>query len=810
MRRLLAALLILSCAAATRAQGVDPAAAPVVEAVEVQGLQYLQKGTLLFYVSTKPGDRYDENRLREDFRRLWDTKFLDDLLVDVRDGQKGKVVTFVIRERKRIQIVDFRGNKTVTTTSIEDKLKELDASLKIDSFYDPNKARRVEAVIKEMLAEKGRPFATVKHDAKALGGAGQQVSFTVDEGPKAKLREIEFVGNELFSDGRLRRSMKELKAGAWNQDVVSIATSPLRWGKGTFTEEKWSDPQKGDKGRLQDFYLNRGYVTATVGEPTISYTDGMAGFPKKKPVKWMKLTIPVSEGDKYRVGDLKFEGMTVFKEEGIRPLLKLKTGDVYKESRFKKAYEKLRDAYGTQGYFQMTVATDRKPDVEKKTVDVVVKVDEDKKYYVSRIRFVGNDTTRDKVIRREVYLNEGDAFNTEALKLSIRRINQLGYFKPLEGPPQVTPSSLGEDKIDLAFKVEEQNRNQFTFGGGVSGLEGTFVNASFSTANFLGLGETFQISAQSGKRTKNYQIAITEPYLFDRPITAGFDVFTRRIRYEAIQNLSGYSEDRTGASLVLGLPLGRFTRLFTNYSYQFIDIANVTAPTTGDGTTDPTQPPVTDPYSFFYEVGKRRESTISPTWVYNTVDNPWTPRSGVKLTAGVPVTGGILGGTVDMVRPSLEGVLYLPHLRRTALGIRAEVAYVKPFGDTKTLAWYQRYYLGGETQIRGYNIRTVGPIERLEDGTERRSGGNKFALFNAEYYFDVAAPLRLLLFFDAGQAYLEGQNIDIKKFQTSTGAELRFIMPVLNVPFRLFYAWNPNRDPLQPRSTFKFAVGTTF
>ncbi len=799
------------------AQDTDLAGAPKIERIEVQGLQYLKPETLLFYVSTKVGDRFDEQRLREDFRRLWETKFVDDLLVDVRDGASGKIVTLVVKERKRVQIVDYRGNKSVTTSSIEDKLKEKDAALRIDGFYDPSKAQRVEGIIKEMLAEKGRPFATVKHDAKNLGGAGTQVSFVIDEGPKAKLKAIEFVGNQIFSDFRLRRTMRSLKVNNWSADVVSLLTSPLAWGKGTYTEEKWSDPQKGDKGRLQDFYLNRGYVTASIGEPTISYEDGVAGLFKKKPVKRMTLTIPVSEGDRYRVGEVKFEGMTVFKQENIRPLFKIKSGDLYRESRFKKTYDKLRDAYGGQGYFQWTVATDRKPDPEKKLVDVTIRMDEDKKYYVSKIQFLGNDTTRDKVIRREVYMNEGEVFNTEALKLSIRRINQLGYFKPLEGPPQINPSPLGEDKLDVAFKVQEQNRNQFTFGGGVSGLEGTFLNASFSTANFLGLGETFQVSAQSGKRTKNYQIAITEPYLFDRPITAGIDLFSRRLRYEPYQtaaglSLNGYSEDRNGASLVLGLPLGRFTRLFTNYSYQFIDVKNLEAASTttpSDGTT-PTPPP-TDPQFVFGETGKRRESTFSPTWVHNTVDNPWTPRSGVKLTASLPVTGGWLGGTVDLVRPSLEAVVYLPHLKRTALGMRGEVAYVKPFGDTETLAWYQRHYLGGETQIRGYDVRTVGPIEVLADGTKRATGGNKYALFNAEYYIDVMGPLRLLAFFDAGQAFLEGDSIGVSKFRTSTGLELRFIMPVLNVPFRLFYARNLNPDPLQKKnSRFQFAVGTTF
>jgi outer membrane protein insertion porin family len=435
-------------------------------------------------------------------------------------------------------------------------------------------------------------------------------------------------------------------------------------------------------------------------------------------------------------------------------------------------------------------------------VDVTVDMEEDKRYYVARIRFTGNDTTRDKVIRREIYMNVGDVFNTEALKVSIRRINQLGYFRPMERPPQISPSPLGEDKLDLTFKLEEQNRNQFTFGGGVSGLEGTFINASFSTSNFLGLGETFQVYAQSGARTKNYQLAVTEPYLFDRPITAGIDLFSRKLRYDPFDTFVGYTEEATGASLVTGLPVGRFTRLFANYSYQVIDVAYLQLQ--ADGTT--TEQPALDPF-LYGEAGRRRESTLSPQLIHNTVDNPWTPRAGMKITASTPVTGGPLGGTVDYLRPSLETVFYLPHTRRTALGLRGEAGFIIPFGDTTTLPYYRRFFLGGETQIRGYDIRRVGPVDAEQN---RLLGGNKYALFNAEYYFDVGGPLRLLLFFDAGQAFLEGERIQPGKFKTSTGVELRFIMPVLNVPFRLIYAVNPNHDQFTRKSTFKFAVGTTF
>jgi outer membrane protein insertion porin family len=777
--------------------------APVVERIDISNNQFLQKETFLFYISTKPGDRYDERRLKEDFRRLWDTGFVDDLFIDVRDSPTGsKIVTFRVNERKRIQIVDYRGTKTLTTTTIDDELKKREAGLKIDTFYDLGKARRVEHILKEMLEEKGRPFATVRHEAKPVGGSGMQVSFVVDEGPKARVRQIDFVGNEKFSDKKLRRQMKKIKQrGFWN----------LTWllGKTTYTPDKWSGPE-GDQKRLEDFYLNHGYVTASIGSPKISYIDEKGG---KKPRRGIRLEIPVSEGDQYRIGEVKFEGMTVFKPELVLPIFKLQTGDVYKESKIKKGFDKLRDAYGSQGYFQWTGRPERKPDPKRKVVDVTLTMDEDKKYYVGKIIFTGNTTTRDKVIRREVFLNEGDLFNTEALKLSIRRINQLGYFKPMEGVPELGPSSLGEDRIDVTFKVEEQNRNQFTFGGGVSGLEGTFINASFSTANFLGLGETFQISAQSGRRTKNYQIAITEPYLFDRPITAGFDIFKRKLVYETFTNVVGYTDERSGVSFTTGLPIGRrgFNRVYANYSYQIINIEglNELLGIDPDAPPDPTQP-VFDPF-FFGEEGRRKESTISPSFVHNTVDNPYTPRSGKKFTFTPQFAGGPIGGSVNYFKPDAEFIWYIPHFKKTALGIRMEAAWIKEYGDTQRLPIYQRFFLGGETQIRGVNIRTVGPISTdPTTGQSRALGGNKFVLFNGEYYFDVGGPLRLLLFFDAGQAYAEGQNIDLKQLRTSTGVELRFIMPVLNVPFRLIYAFNPNRDAFQQKSTFKFAVGTTF
>jgi len=775
----------------------------VIERLQVNGNRYLQEETYLFYVSTKAGDRFDLLRLRDDFRRLWNTGFLEDLAMDVSEGQSGLVVTFIVQERKRIQIVDYRGSKELKTTDIEEKLDELDAKLRLDSFYDINAARKVEEIITRLLAEKGHRFAEVKHDTRVLGGAGMQISFIIKDGPKAKVDSIEFVGNEIFSDGTLRGKMKKIKQPSF---------FGLTWLKGNtkFTDEKWEE----DSASIRDFYLEKGYVDAQVGKPTLTYADEKPDDPESN--KKITLSIPVDEGERYKVGKIDFEGLTVFREEWVRSLIKLEEGEYYDDSKVQKALEELQEAYGRLGHFQFTGYPERRPDPEDGSVDMTLHLEEDKRYFVGKIAFVGNDTTRDKVVRRELYMNEGDIFDTEALKQSIRRINQLGYFKQVEEAPRLAPSEDADNKIDVTFELQEENRNQVSFGGGVSGIEGTFLNLSFSTQNFLGKGETLQLAVQTGARTKTYQLAVTEPYFLDRPITAGFDVFRRRLEYRTLtaENVQGYVDDRVGFRVLGGTQFRRWGRINATYSFEVVkveinDLENTNLFDPREGAIVPNNP------FFIQDQGRRTESRIMPSISWNTVNNPFQPSAGNRQSVNVQFTGGPLGGSLDYIRPVMESVWYIPHTRRTSLGLRTELGWIFPYGPTaeidpetgrNDLPFYLRFFMGGENQIRGYQIRSVGP--RDENGFIR--GGNKYFLFNAEYYVDIFGPLRFLLFFDAGQAYVEEETIDFKKLRTSTGAEVRFMMPVLNVPFRLIYAWNPHRDFFQPRTAFRFAVGTTF
>jgi outer membrane protein insertion porin family len=482
------------------------------------------------------------------------------------------------------------------------------------------------------------------------------------------------------------------------------------------------------------------------------------------------------------------------------------------------------------------------------TVNVTLQIQEGKQYFVNRIIFTGNTTTRDNVIRRELRLYENGVFNTEALKYSIKRLNQLGYFKPLEGPGKdvnIDKTPNAETKVDVRMKLEEQNRNQLTFGAGVSQFEGFFGQLSFQTANFLGRGENLTVSLQGGSRAQNYTAAFTEPFLFDRNITGGLNLFKSDVRY-----ISQFTQKSTGGVLTFGFPVGNgFTRMFANYRYERVRVTEI-----NQAFTDPVllaRNPFLRDSLLIGANGERIISRVTPSLVYNSVDQPIFPTTGRRLTLSMDVAG--LGGNTKFLKPSIEAVAFLRENGRMSLGFRGQSEYISSLGDSRELPIFEKLFLGGEYSVRGFDLRTIGPQDLT---TGLVLGGNKSLLFNVEQIITIAGPVRLILFYDAAQVRDVGQSFAWKEdvvrivplpippltdplalvslsdpsrttqfetigqrsaFKTSTGAEIRFFMPVLNVPFRLIFAYNPQRggvlnNQLLPQKAFqfRFAVGTTF
>ena len=798
-----------------------PESPSLVRTVEIafptQGnVSAIDPATYLYYIKTSPSRPsagfwapYDSATVIDDFKRLWGTGFLDNMWVEVKDvpyanGVEGKHIIFNLEERQRVKIVDYVGSKALEQSKIEEKLRDENVTLRIDSFIDPGVIRRVEGLIRDLFAEKGYEYATVSHTVRPIEGDPKVVTltFNLSEGPKVRIHSVSFAGNTAIADRSLARRLKNNRP-AW---FLSWLT-----GRGTYQATKLEE----DADRLTEFYRNHGYVSARVGQPVIK----PLGDSRDGKTRFVELEIPIQEGDRYRIGNVTFDGNTVLKEEALKRLFPFRTGRYYDERRVRKALEKAREVYGGVGYYEFTGYPDLTPRPAPNpdeaalapkapgppTVDITMRLQEGKQYFINRIEFTGNTSTRDRVIRREMSLVEGGVFNVEALKYTVKRLNQLGYFKPLDGQKDVkvdkTPGI--ENRVDVTLKLQEQNRNQLNFGAGVSQYDGFFGMFSYTAANFLGRGQNVTVALQRGSRSSLYQFSVNEPYLFDQPISASFDLYSRKNNYYTAINKVGYSEVREGASLSMGRPLRRFMHGYFGYTYEVIHIA------IGDDLLKATSGSTLYGLPLFasaLDSGRHVDSRIMPALSYNTVDQPIFPRSGVRFTLSGSIAGEQLGGSYNYVKPEAEGVVYIPLTRRWSLGLHGEGGWLRMYSTTRQLPYYLRYFLGGETQIRGVEIRTVGPVDKFN----RSLGGNKFMLFNAELYFDIMSQARFLFFHDAGQAYAESEPLDPLKLRTSTGAELRVMVPMLNVPFRLIYAVNLFRDSFQPKWAFKFAVGTTF
>jgi outer membrane protein insertion porin family len=788
------------------------------------GSPIVEAETYMYYIQLRgsqpsqgiwvPYDEKAEATILEDFKRLWATSFLDDLSIEVQDyvftnGVVGKLVTYHMEERERVKVVSYEGTKKIDRTKIDEKLREEGIQLRLDSFLDTGTVRRVESVLRDMMAEQGYQAAQVSHVITPVAGGPKlvNVTFNIQDGPKVKIRDVEWLGNEDVGDGTLTRKMKENKP----RGLLGFIT-----GGGTYKEAALEE----DFARVVEHYRNKGYIMARVGQPEIKVLEDTADGE----TRWVQLRVPVTEGERYRVDEFTFEGNKVVNAEALRPLFKVKKGEYYSEKDIRKGMEKARELYGAGGYMEFTGYPDLRPEgmdpatgevpealaAERRgppTVDVIMRLQEGQQYFVNRITFVGNTTTRDNVIRRELRLLEGHIFNTEALKYSVRRLNQLGYFKPLEGENdiQVDKTPGADNNVDVTLKLEEQNRNQLTFGAGVSQWEGFFGQLAFQTANFMGRGESLTLSLQAGERAQNYQLAFTEPFLFDRNITGGIDVYKRALQY-----IGYYTQKSTGGNVVFGFPVADFSRMFMQYSYERTKVTDL-----NPGFLDPEilrRNPFLQDSLLIGQGGQRTVSKVVPSFVHNTVDNPMFPTTGRRYTASLDLA--MLGGNTQFYKPRLEGIWYLQHTRRTSIGFRAQGEFIAPLGDTETLPIFERLFMGGEYSVRGYDIRSIGPSD---PETGLVLGGNKSLLFNGEYLIQVAGPVRLVFFYDAGQVADDNEPFALDKFRTSTGAEVRFFMPVLNVPFRLIFAYNPQREGvldnnLQPakKFTFRFAVGSTF
>lgn len=782
-----------------------------VPTVELETYLYYMESDALVDVGDGEFTPYDEavqDVLVADFQRLWDTSFLNDLVIEVIDdpypnGVVGKRAVFLLEERERVRFVSFEGSSQYDRTEIDEAMDQVGIELRLDTRLDPGVIRNTEGLLRSMWGEKGYQFAEVSHETTALPGGPKvvELKFNVDEGPKVEVNDITFVGNDSVSAGVLKKQMTNTRE-RW---MFSLIT-----GRGAYRPLGFEQ----DADALVAYYRSLGYIDAQVGQPELEYGE-VSTSGKTRPVR---LRVPVTEGERYRVGNVDFDGEGVVRLDALQRIFSdLRPGEYYEEGKVRDAMLVAREAYGTGGYYEMTGFPDtvRREDTHPEArikgdpvVDVTLRLQEGAQYFVNRIKFRGNHVTHDEVIRRELGLVERGVFDTSALKFSVRRLNQLGYFEPLDedNAIQIEKRPGVDNEVDLTIDLAEANLNQLTFGAGASQFDGFFLQLAFQTTNFLGRGESLSVSVQNGERIKNYQLGFTEPYLFGKPITGGLNVFRRDIRF-----INQFTQSSIGGGGSMGFRVGQWSQVFLGYSYEATNVKELN-PAFLNPDILRFNPFLADALLLGQD-SARTISKVTPSFRLNTVDHPIFPTTGKSYSLSLELAG--IGGNTKFYKPIAEAIWYLKHAPRLSFGFRARAEYIEPIGSTGVLPIFNLLTMGGEFSVRGFDIRSIGPSDPELFGLV--IGGNKSLLFNAEYLISIANPVRIILFYDAGQVADFGQEFAMNKFRSSTGAELRFFMPVLNVPFRLIYAWNPNvegvlNDRFQPQEStvFKFAVGTTF
>ena len=907
---------------APKAAPPQPGSENLIDSVEFRGSRRVPQDTLRALIFTKKGDRYDEDALHRDFMALWNTGRFDDIRLEREAGPAGWIIRYNLTERRMVRSIKYEGAKSVTVSEILDRFKERKVGLSVETQYDPNKVQRASNVLKEYLSERGRQFATVEPQIRQIPPSSIEVVFKVDEGPKVKVGNIDIQGNTVFGDRIVRSAMRNLRP-------VGIPHSILF--ENLFAKSFDSTKLDQDQDMIRNFYQEKGYFTARVLDSKINTRDvGGKGMripllKPNKPGKRADISLRVEEGRQYHLAKINFVGVKLFRtpDSLMRPLFQMAEGDVFSTAKLRKGIENLRKLYGEFGYIDFVPEPVPEPQPGTNKIDLTFNVDEGKQFFVRRIDFSGNTTTRDKVIRRELLIDEGDIFNTRLWDVSILRLNQLGYFEQLKENEAATINRDPKtNTVDITLKVKERGKNSIQLNGGVSGIAGSFIGFQYSTNNFLGLGETLSLDSQLGDRIRNVTFGFTEPYFLDKPMQAGFTIYTTRFNYDqgrevsllsgrnliplyqqlGSQNLLNYVSNGYGATTFLSYPLKRsFARLGISYGY---DRSNITTLTEGAST-------YFNYINFQGLAGANsltgiQTSKVIPSYTYNTIDHPITPSRGKSLFFATTFAGSILGGNVNMIEPTLEAKYFRAGFKKGhVIGARLSGRFVSGFGG-KVAPPFNRFYMGGEMDVRGFEIWGISPMAYVpssatvnvlnNDGTPRLQkvitdgqqsfvpvtqsiptyqlifpGGDTNAITNFEYRIPIVGPVILAAFFDAGvnrltrpgqltlnpsriaelnsqfpQAGFDGRAKiapGTQSIRTSTGLELQIMMPVVNAPFRLYWAYNPNRVEtfLQPpivvdrsffpnqqtfinsvaqfgqaspffekRSTFRFSIGRTF
>jgi len=733
------------------------ASAEVIRGIEIKGNRALEEETIKAIIISKEGEEYSADRVIEDIHALYASGFIRDVVVEKRYSESrflpGIILTYTIKEKPIIRDVKNEGTKGLN----EDDLKNI-VTVKPRSVYDPSQLREVKEKLLAEYAKRGYFMARVDVVVEEVGPNLVDVTFQVDEGKKPTVKQIEFFGNEAMSDRKLRGRMM---------------TKP----EGIFTAKKYnSEDFQRDLYVLDFFYDDNGYLEAGLAQPERLLTEDR---------EQVMLGVGIEEGPQYRVGEIKVVGDLLIPEADLQKGFLLKSGEIFRKSLLIRDQQHLLDLYGTEGYALCEAEPELNLKREERIVDLTWHIRKGTKVYIDRIEVSGNEKTHDKVVRREMELKEGQLFSTADARLSESRVRQLGYFSDVQIIPRPGPEP---NRINLEVAVKERQSGSFTAGAGVSTASEYFISLQYQQQNFLGRGTNLSVNALISDKTQTGSVSYADPYFLDSDWYLGVDLFSQEI-YQV-----QFVDKRRGGSLTVGrrIPHLENVRFYATYAYVVTNLQSYQS----TATIYKKQPDNTD-------IG-----SLTLTLDHNALNNNLDPSDGTRLTGSVETAGyDIFGGSNDYIKTSVEGYYFLPVYGRTYCDFHARFRWMS-YNQGDSLLISERYFQGGSRSLRGFEVASVSPMFREDNGDLTPIGGNKDALMSFEFIAPISEEMgmKAVIFYDVGNVYNDNEDMDLNYLLKDWGFGLRWMSPMGPLRFELAFPIDPRKDDKSQQ--FVFSVGS--
>jgi outer membrane protein insertion porin family len=764
-RSLIGAAVLALCAGS--AMAIEPF---TVKDIRVEGIQRTEAGTVFSYLPVRVGETFNDDKSVTAIKALYATGFFKDVKLE----KDGDVLVVLVEERPAIAKVEFTGTKEFEKDTLVKALKDIGVGEA--KIFDKASVDRAEQELKRQYLSHGLYGVKVTTTVTPIERNRVNIVFAVDEGDVAKIKQINIVGNKVFTDKELKEQLA-LNTGGW----FSWYTKADQYSKTKLT---------GDIESLKSYYLNRGYIEMQVESTQVSIT------PDKKDIY---ITINITEGEKYKVSDIKFEGETFGREDELRTLVLLRKGETYSGERLTATNKLISDRLGTFGYAFANVNANPDIDREKREVAFTFFIDPGKRAYVRHMNISGNTTTRDEVIRREFRQFESSWYDANKIKLSRDRVDRLGYFKDVTID---TPEAQGtSDQVDVNMTVTEKPTGNFQIGGAFSQSEKFTFSAAIQQANFAGSGTTVGLELNTSKYSRTISFSNTDPYYTDEGVSRAFEIYLRTTQPPAL-NIGSYTIKQQGGRISYGVPFSENDTVFFGIGVEKSRIE-----------TDGTSPIRFRNYVRDLGGGADGIGSVSTyavpltaAWARDSRDSAITPTIGRFQRANVEID---VIGQQKYWRAVYEQQWYKPLIPKVTLALKGEIDYGHGIGD-KPYPVFKNFYGGGIGSVRGYLSSSLGAVDPT---TFDALGGASRLIGNAELQMPFPGSgqdrsLRWFGFLDGGQVYQEGQKMRLSELRYSTGLGISWISPV--GPLKLSYAKPLNAKQGDRLERFQFQMGTGF